>query len=83
MILLKQQLCHNLISKNVVNHLATMVAFISDSSLIFQLFVSPLTKPAMMTNTSTSTLIEVKILLTEADSFTPNDSSPAVNKCQQ
>lgn len=60
-----------------------MVAFISDSSLIFQLLVSPLTNPAMMTNKSTSTLIEVKILLTEADSFTPNDSSPAAKKCQQ
>lgn len=57
-----------------------MVAFIRDSSVIFQLFVSPLTKPEMMTNKSTSTLIEVKILLTEADSFTPNDSSPGVNK---
>lgn len=57
-----------------------MVVLIRDSSVKFQLFVSPLTKPAMMTNKSTSTLIEVKILFTEADSFTPNDRSPGANE---
>lgn len=53
-----------------------MVTFTRDSSEICQFCVSPLTKPEMMTNRSTSTLIEVKNLLTQADSFTPNDSSP-------
>lgn len=43
---------------------------------MLQLCVSPLTKPEMMTNKSTSTLTEVKTLLTQADSFTPNDKSP-------
>lgn len=55
-----------------------MVTFIRDSSVMFQLCVSPLTKPEMMTNKSTSTLIEVKTLLTQADSFTPNDRSPGM-----
>lgn len=53
-----------------------MVTFTRDSSVIFQLYVSPLTKPEMMTNRRTSTLTEVKTLLTQADSFTPNDRSP-------
>lgn len=51
-----------------------------DSSVIFQFCVSPLTKPEMMTNKRTSTLIEVKTLLTQADSFTPNDRSPGLRK---
>lgn len=53
-----------------------MVTFIRDSSVIFQLSVSPLTKPEMMTNNRTSTLIEVKTLFTQADSFTPKERSP-------
>lgn len=53
-----------------------MVTFTSDSSDIFQFSPSPFTKPEMMTNKSTSTLMEVKTLLTQADSFTPNDRSP-------
>lgn len=57
-----------------------MVTFIRDSSDISQLYASPLTKPEMMTNKSTSTLIEVKTLLTQADSFTPNDRSPGMSE---
>lgn len=57
-----------------------MVTFMRDSSDIFQFAESPLTKPEMMTNNSTSTLTEVKTLLTQADSFTPNDRSPGTNK---
>lgn len=57
-----------------------MVTFMRDSSDIFQLCVSPLTKPEMMTNKSTSTLMEVKTLLTQADSFTPKDRSPGMSK---
>lgn len=53
-----------------------MVTFIRESSVIFQLYASPLTKPEMITNKSTSTLIDVKTLLTQADSFTPKDRSP-------
>lgn len=47
-----------------------------DSSVIVQFPMSPLTKPAMMTKRRTSTLTEVKTLLTDADSFTPKDKSP-------
>lgn len=65
---------------NWINHLLTMVAFIRDSSVKFQLLVSPLTKPAIMTNRSTSTLIDVKILFTDADSLTPKDRSPGYSK---
>lgn len=57
-----------------------MVTFMRDSSDIFQLCVSPLTKPETMTNKSTSTLTDVKTLLTQADSFTPNDRSPGMSK---
>ncbi|TNN51868.1 hypothetical protein EYF80_037964 [Liparis tanakae] len=57
-----------------------MVTLIRDSSDIFQLCASPLTKPEMMTNRSTSTLMEVKTLLTQADSFTPNDRSPKMRR---
>ena len=60
-----------------------MVTFISESSVIFQLCMSPLTKPAMTTNKSTSTLTEVKTLLTDADSFTPNDRSPGQKNKRQ
>lgn len=42
--------------------------------------MSPLTKPEMMTNRRTSTLTEVKTLLTDADSFTPKDKSPVREK---
>lgn len=37
----------------------------------------PFTKPEMMTNTSTTTLMLVKTLFTQADSFTPKASRPA------
>lgn len=82
----RQQLCYRnktvmVKKKNItINYLVTMVTFIRDSSVIFQFCVSPLTKPEIMTNRSTSTLTEVKILLTEADSFTPKDRSPEINK---
>ncbi len=42
----------------------------------FQLAVSPFTKPDIMTNVSTTRLIPVKILLTSADSLTPNANNP-------
>lgn len=51
-----------------------------DSSVKFQLLVSPLTKPAIMTNRRTTTLIAVKILFTDADSLTPNDRSPGYSE---
>lgn len=57
-----------------------MVAFIRDASVKFQLLVSPLTKPAIMTNRRTTTLIAVKILFTDADSLTPNDRSPGYSE---
>lgn len=60
-----------------------MVTLMSDSSVMAQLSVSPLTKPEMMTNRSTNTLMEVKTLLTQADSFTPNDRSPEQEQRQQ
>lgn len=62
------------------NHLVSLVTFISDSSAIVQFSMSPLTNPEMMTNRRTSTLTEVKTLLTDADSFTPNDKSPVRGK---
>lgn len=46
------------------------------SGFKLQFFRFPLTKPEMMTNTSTTTLMLVKTLLTQADSFTPNASRP-------
>lgn len=45
--------------------------------------MSPLTKPEMMTKRRTSTLTEVKTLLTDADSFTPKDKSPVRGKKQK
>lgn len=62
------------------NHLVSLVTFIRDSSVMVQFSLSPLTKPETMTKRRTSTLTEVKTLLTEADSFTPNDKSPARGK---
>lgn len=47
----------------------------------FQLDVSPLTKPAMITKPSTTRLMPVKILFTNADSLTPNARSPEVRGC--
>lgn len=47
-----------------------------------QFSTSPLTKPATMTNSRTSTLTAVKTLLTDADSFTPKDKSPVRGKRQ-
>lgn len=46
------------------------------SGFKLQFFRFPLTKPEMMTNRSTTTLMLVKTLLTQADSFTPNASRP-------
>lgn len=57
-------------------HLVTVVKLMRVSSDILQLFVSPFTNPEMMTNIRTSTLTAVKILFTQADSFTPKDRSP-------
>lgn len=50
------------------------------SGFKLQFFRFPLTKPEMMTNTSTTTLMLVKTLLTQADSFTPNASRPEGNR---
>lgn len=66
-----------------LDYLVTMVTLIRDSSLIFQLCVSPLTNPEIITNKRTSTLMAVKTLLTQADSFTPNDKSPGTAQPQQ
>lgn len=53
-----------------------MVTFMRDSSDKFQLSESPLTNPETITNISTSTFTAVKILLTQADSFTPKERRP-------
>ncbi len=60
-----------------------MVAFMRDSSDIFQLSESPLTNPEMITNNSTSTFTAVKILLTQADSFTPKERRPGAKLQRQ
>lgn len=52
------------------------VELISSSLLIFQLAMLPLMNPEMATNSSTRTLIAVKILLIVADSLTPNANTP-------
>lgn len=52
------------------------VAFMISSSVSFQFLRSPLINPEMMTNSSTSTFIAVKSLLTIADSFTPKARIP-------
>lgn len=49
------------------------------SGFKLQFFRFPLTKPEPMTNTSTTTLMLVKTLLTQADSFAPNASRPESN----
>lgn len=54
-----------------------LVEFRMSSGFKLQFFLSPLTNPEMMTNSSTSTLMQVKTLLTRADSLTPNTSRPA------
>lgn len=54
-----------------------LVALMTSSGFRFQFFKFPFTKPEMITNTSTTTLIQVNTLFTMADSFTPNASSPA------
>lgn len=46
------------------------------SGFKFQFFRLPLTKPEMITNSNTTTLMQVNTLFTMADSFTPNASSP-------
>lgn len=66
-----------------MSHLVTIVTFIRDSSDIFQLKESPLTKPETMTNKSTSTLMAVKILLTHADSLTPKERRPGKIKSEE
>lgn len=53
------------------------VAFRISSGFKLQFLRFPFTKPEMMTNTSTTTLMLVKTLFTQADSFTPNASRPA------
>lgn len=53
-----------------------MVVLRISSGFKFQFFEFPLTKPEMTTNSSTSTLMQVNILFTKADSFTPNARSP-------
>lgn len=57
------------------SYLDVVVLMIS-STVRFQFFRFPLIKPAMMTNSSTSTFTAVKILLTIADSFTPKARTP-------
>lgn len=49
------------------------------SGFRFQFLRDPLIKPAITTNTNTSTLTQVNTLFTIADSFTPNASSPENN----
>ena len=50
--------------------------FMIVSSLMYQLSMSPLMKPAMITNTKTTVLTAVKTLFTIADSLTPNARIP-------
>lgn len=57
--------------------LELLVIFKISSGFKLQFFRFPLTKPEMMTNMSTTTLMLVKTLFTQADSFTPNASRPA------
>lgn len=57
--------------------LELLVIFKISSGFKLQFFRFPLTKPEMMTNMSTTMLMLVKTLFTQADSFTPNVSRPA------
>lgn len=53
-----------------------LVSLTKSSFVRFQFAVFPFTKPEIITNPNTTKLIPVKILLTRADSFTPNASRP-------
>lgn len=53
-----------------------MVVLRTSLGFMFQFCRFPLTKPEMTTKSSTSTLMQVNILFTKADSFTPNARSP-------
>ena len=47
-----------------------------DSSLVYQLSMSPFMKPLIITNSNTRIFSAVKILLTIADSLAPNARIP-------
>lgn len=52
------------------------VLFLSSSSVISQFLMSPLMNPEITTNSSTTMLMAVKILLIVVDSLTPNANTP-------
>lgn len=56
--------------------LVVELAFRIWSGSICQFFMVPLTSPEMTMNSKTRTLMQVKTLLTIADSLTPNASRP-------
>lgn len=62
--------------KTQILYLALADIFLRNSSLIFQFATLPFTNPATITKRRTRMLIAVKILFTQADSFTPKDKRP-------
>lgn len=72
----KEKYIQNKKGKTQILYLALLDIFLRNSSLIFQFATFPFTKPATITKRRTRTLIAVKILFTQADSFTPKDKRP-------
>lgn len=68
-------------------YFALVVLFKISAGFRFQFLRDPLISPAITTNSSTSTLMQVNTLFTIADSFTPNASNPkhktTLNTCPQ